>query len=192
MNGITTETTKNMIFDQGVVYINYEETTNERVLGATSGGNSFTIEREFRDIEIDGLKGKTKGFRRLITENASLTVNLKELSAENIKLALAGSASADHPETTPTHTKITSKFAIEDTDYIKNVALVATVSGSDKPCVVILYNALSDGNLEMSLEDKNEAVIAVTLSAHYDPIDEKADLYEIRYPIIAEEEPDET
>jgi hypothetical protein len=185
MSGVTNTTVKNLILDAGVVYINYEDETNERILGATTGGNKFSVEREFRDIEVDGVKGKTKGLRRIITENSSLEVNLKEMSAKNIQVALAGSTLGTYPATTPTHDTIISNGKIVDADYISNVALVATVSGSTEPCVIILYNALSDGNLEMNLQDKNEAVITLTLSAHYDPADLSDPLYEIRYPKIS-------
>lgn len=176
--GVTSSTTKNIILDAGVVYLNYG-LANERILGATSGGNTFTVERETREIEIDGVKGKVKGMRRLISENAMLTVNLKEMSADNIKLALNGAVDT----TDLTHDVITSKGDIADTDYLDNVAIVAPVLGKDTPCIIVLSNALSDGDsLEMSLEDDNESTIELQLSAHYDPNALETVPYEIRYP----------
>lgn len=55
-HGITTKTVQNMLLDSGAVYINYGETTGERIIGATSGGNSFVVEREIKEIEVDGAK----------------------------------------------------------------------------------------------------------------------------------------
>lgn len=176
--GVSTATTKNIVLDAGVVYLNYG-LVDERILGATSGGNTFTVEREVREIEIDGAKGKVKGLRRVTSENANLTVNLKEMSAENIKLALNGQID----NTGIDHDVITSKGSISDSDYLENVAIVAPVLGQSNPCIIVLHNALSDGDsLEMSLEDDNESTIELQLSAHYDPTDLDTPIYEVRYP----------
>lgn len=261
MSAVTSTTVKNLILDEGVVYKNYG-LAGEAIIGATAGGNSFTVEREIKEIEVDGVKGKVKGLRRLITENAMLTVNLKEMSTDNIKLALAGSTSTAPTVNTivpaeylglgtsgaetftfnhapilgtevfyvdgvkanwvrgthytisgtdltiigtntialsaelttgytwnsgeaATHDVITSNGTIADADYIDNVACVATVSGSTDPVIIILKNVLSDGNFELSLEDKEEAVIELQLSAHYDPASLSTPIYEIRYPKIS-------
>lgn len=171
-----------MLLDAGVVYLNYGE-AEERVLGATSGGNGFVVSREIKEIEVDGSKGKTKGFRRIITENATLTTNLKELSAENIKIALAGSTSTVDGTTQDETIKSTGQ--IVDADYLKNVALVTTISGDSKPVVIKIYNALSDGDLDITTSDKDEAVVELQLSAHYDPADLTKEIYDITYPNIA-------
>lgn len=184
MGSVTQNTVKNLVLDAGVVYVNYGE-ASERMLGATMGGNTFTVEREIKAIEVDGIKGKVKGLRRVITENAMLTVNLKEMSPENIKLALGGSHIEDYPAVDPTHKKITSAGKIVETDYITNIALAATVSGSDQPAVVMLHNVLADGNFEVTLTDKEEAVVPIQFSAHYDPASIDMVPYEIRYPIVA-------
>ncbi|MDK2800566.1 MAG: hypothetical protein PWQ70_2185 [Clostridiales bacterium] len=185
MSAITTNTTKNLILDAGVVYVNYGE-VDERILGATEGGNTFTVEREYRDIPVDGAKGKIKGLKRIITENAILTVNLKEISKENLLIALPGAIASDYPDTaTKTHDSIVSNGDISDSDYLTNVALVATVSGSSDPVVLIIKNALNDGNLELNLTDKEEGIITLQLSAHYDPANLDIVPYEIRYPVVA-------
>ena len=257
--GVTTETRKNLILDAGAVWLNYG-VGGERLLGATTGGNSFLVEREVREIEVDGVKGKVKGLRRIITENATLTVNLKEMSSDNLVLALAGSESddpliqtmyaeylgegtagtdsftaaeniivgsetlyvdgekaawvrgvdynivGDSVETTSDttinagehlsityryetaavgdHDIITSDADIELADYVDNVALVANVSGSSDPIVCVVHNALADGNLELSLTDKDETVLEVAFAAHYDPAALTDPIYEIRYPKI--------
>lgn len=179
--GVTKKTVKNMLLDAGVVYLNYG-LDNERILGATSGGNTFNVEREIREIEVDGVKGKTKGLRRKISENAHLTVNLKEMSPENIQIAFSGStidtSDADYDI-------IKSGGDITDNDYLENVALVVPVSGSDKHCIILLHNVLSDESLDLNLEDENEGIIEVQLSAHYDPEDLDAPIYEIKYPKVS-------
>jgi hypothetical protein len=180
-SAITQETVENLIMDAGVVYLNYG-TVGERILGATEGGNSFSVVREIRQIPVDGARGKVKGMSRLTKEDASLKVNLKEMSAANIMLAIAGATKSDFPAVTPTHDEIRSSGKISDTDYQDNVALVATVSGSTEPVVIILENALSDGNFDIGAKDKDEAVVPVEFSAHYDPADLTKVPYAIRYP----------
>lgn len=182
MSAITTETSKNLLFDAGVVYLNYG-LQGERILGATEGGNTFTVEREIREIPVDGARGKVKGLRRIVSENCKLVVNLKELSVENIKLALSGSTSTDYPSTIDkTHDEVRSTGKISDSDYTNNIALVATLSGSSAPVVCIIENALSDGNFEIGATDKEEAVVTVEFSAHYDPEDLTKVPWAIRYP----------
>ena len=89
--GITKQTAERLLLDAGAIYKNlvYEngEFTGE-ALGATSGGNEFTVEIEQRQPEIDGLKSRVRGMSFVETHEASLVVNLKELTAQNIKLAI--------------------------------------------------------------------------------------------------------
>jgi hypothetical protein len=184
---IRTETAKNLILDAGVVYINYGK-AGERILGATQGGNTFVVEREIKEIEMDGAKGKIKGLRRIITENAMLTVNMREMSTANIKFALAGSTSTDvlaADGVTKTHDSIKSSGDVSDSDYLDNVAIVAKVSGSGENIIVILENVLADGEFNLTFEDKEESTTEVQLSAHYDPANLENVPYEIRYPVVA-------
>lgn len=187
-HGITPETFKHLILDAGAVYKNYGE-PDEKLIGATSGGNTFTVEREIREIEMDGARGKVKGARRIITENASLSINLLEMSVENFKMALTAADVSDVVDPDDGVTKIADKIQprgkILDSDYIKNVALAATVSGTDQPVVIILYNVLSDGEFSLQMQDKDEGKPEITLSAHYDPAQLDVVPYQIRYPVVA-------
>jgi len=86
---LTTEQIENIVIDTGVVYVNYGE-EGERILAPVRGGNQFLVERTIRDIEFDGRRGKTKGMRRIVEENAKLVVGLMDISMDNLALALAG------------------------------------------------------------------------------------------------------
>lgn len=186
-NGITTETVKNMMLDAGAVYINYGE-ADERLLGATSGGNTFTVERKVREIEIDGARGPVKGARRIVEHRATLSVNLLEMGRENLKLILTAADVSDviDPNTQQkVADKIQPRDNIIDSDYVKNIALVAQLSGSGDPVVIILHNALADDKLEFKMEDQKEATPEVQFTAHYDPANMNQVPYEIRYPVVA-------
>lgn len=178
-HGITTETVKRLFVDAGAVYLNYDE-TDERLLGATRGGNTFTIEQEVREIEIDGARGPVKGLRRVVSVRAQIVANLLEMTTENLKAALAGAT----VEENGTHDIITRKLTIKDSDYLKNVALVGEISGSQEPVICIVKNALSDGNFSVNTADKDEAGLEVTFTGHFDPENLDEEPWEIRFPKI--------
>lgn len=187
-NGITTETVEKFIIDAGAVYINLGDPA-ERLLGATQGGNTFTIEQDIKLIEIDGVKGATKGARRIIESNAKLKTNLLELSSENLMLAIVGSSATNwtDPTSTPatnTHDEIRRVRNISDLDYITNIAIVGKVSGTNENIIVTIYNALADGGFELGFADREEGVLEVEFTAHYDPDDIDTEPWAIRYPKV--------
>lgn len=190
-SGLTSTSTQNFIIDAGAVYINLGE-TSERLLGATQGGSTFSIEQDVKVIAIDGTRGNTKGARRVITSNAGLKVGLLEMTTQNLMLAVTGSSATDYtdtsvigggtPATAPTHDQIRRTRNLSDLDYVTNIALVGKVSGTDQNVIFMLYNAMSDTKLEMKLDDKNEMVLEVTFTAHYDPTDVMTEPWAIFYP----------
>lgn len=172
--GFTSDTAKHFIVDAGALYRNLEfdeETMKYKgePLGATSGGSSVKVEQEYRTIEVDGVFTDAVGTKMLQSASASMEVNIKAITAETIKMGINGKISTGDGTTSPTGaTIVTGKGKLENSDYIKNVALVGTYSGSDEPVIVILDNVLSDGGLEFSVEDNNEAIVTMTLKAHAD------------------------
>jgi hypothetical protein len=190
-SGLTATSTQNFVVDAGAVYLNLGE-TGERVLGATQGGSTFSIEQDVKVIEIDGTRGNTKGARRIITSNAGMKVGLLEMTTANLLLAIAGSSATDYtdtsvigggtPATTPTHDQIRRTRNLSDLDYLTNIALVGKVSGTDQNIICMLYNALNDDKLEMKMEDKKEMTLEVTFSAHYDPSDVMTEPWAIFFP----------
>jgi hypothetical protein len=181
-HGITRETVDRFIVDAGAVYVNLGE-VDERPIGATRGGNSFTIEQDVRVIEMDGAKGEVKGARRVVEVHVRLTANLLEMTAENFRLALAGTTAAPYPDATAkTHDSLTRSRDIIDADYIKNIALVGKISGSDENIICICKNALADGNLELGTEDKEESTLEIQFTGHFDPEFLDVEPWEIRFP----------
>lgn len=177
--GVTTETSKRMILDAGAVYVNYGE-VDERLLGATREGSTFVVEQDIREIEIDGLRGPTKGFRRVIEEHVRLTVNLLEMTIENLELALVGSSSTSDG----THDVLTRSLLMSDISYVTNIAIVADYSdGSGNPVIIIVKNPLMDGELNLSMTDREESATELQFTGHFDPavsLDESP--FEIRLP----------
>lgn len=182
-HGITTETVKNFMVGAGAVYVNFDE-PDERLLGATSGGNSFNIEQDVREAEPDGRPGPVKGMRDIVEVRARLSVSLMEMTTENFKLAIAGSESRPFPDpTAATHDEIFRNRQLNwDSDYIKNIALVGKVKGSEQPAVFIIENGLQDENVELGTEDREEAVLEVTFTGHFDPANMDQEPWRILYP----------
>lgn len=184
--GYTANSPLSYLLDAGAIYKNlvYDELTGEftgELLGATSGGNEFALTQETRVIEVDGIRGQSKGGVVIDSETPSLTVNLKELTAANIALAIAGS---EIDETDENYDIITSKGKIELTDYLDNIAFVGRISGSTKPIVITIDNAIALEGLTVSTSDKAEAVVPVVFTGHYDEnnVELGTAPYKIYYP----------
>ena len=179
------ESLRNLLVDAGAVYLNYGE-DNERLLGATQGGASFNVEQEVREIEVDGARGPIKGGRRVVEEHARITVNLMEMTPENLEIAIFG---AKAEERTEGGKKVTRSISTPgDEAYFTNIALVGDIAGADEPAVFLIRNAMADGNFEMSTEDQDEASVEVQFTAHFDPEALHESPWEIRMPEIAEED----
>ena len=170
-NAYTSKTPDRYLLDAGAIYFNltFDKATGEAsgdLMGATNGGNEFTIEQEMRDIEIDGVRGRSKGGSVIQSENADLTVNLKELTANNIEKAIAG-ATRDS-DSMVGYDIISSKGRIEMDDYTDNVAFVGRISGNKKPVIFVLDNVISLEGLGITTSDDDEATVPIKFGAHYD------------------------
>ncbi|MCT4565869.1 MAG: hypothetical protein N4A68_16350 [Maledivibacter sp.] len=167
----------NKYLGAGAVYFNFGE-SDEMIIGATKGGSSFNANREFMSVEQDGAYGEVKGLRRKIKVSPQLLVNTLELHKDNITKFFGGTDLEDSNEK---YYSITERINLKDEDYIKNVAFVGeNQRGEDM--VIILHNALGDGNIEMAIEHESDIVPQVQFTAHYDPQNPKKAPYEIRLP----------
>lgn len=182
--GFSSSTAKNLLLDSGAVYTNYG-TENEKLLCATSGGNEFNIVPKTRQVKVDGVKGNAKGLTLVTDTEVTLKTNLLEITPDTLKLALMGTIDSTNPD----YDVITGKTYIAESDYIDNIALVATLSGSQKPVIVILKNVLNTDGLKMKIEDDKDNVLPVTFTGFIDPETPNVLPYEIRYPKAVETPP---
>lgn len=195
-SGVTANTSKHLQLDAGAFLKNYDVGTDTwasakatKLIGATAGGGSFSAVPTIRRIEVDGVKGATKGFEALDEWVVTMTANVKEITAEAIQLALATGSAADAKSpssvTSNNYKKITASNALADSNYLTNITWVGTLSGSDLPVIIVLKNALCTNGLTLTTADKAEGVIAITLTGHYDPSDLDAVPFEIYYPLMS-------
>jgi len=164
-----------VMLDAGVVYYKYASGA-ETLLAPTRGGNSFVVTREIKEITRDGAKGKEKGLRRIVTENAVLTVNVLGMTQDNIKLSLPGT-SVDGVTGSITNAD-GGAGVIADGEYLEYVVFFGeTLDGNLKE--IYLYNALGDNGLSISTTDADESVMSIEFSAHYNPADLTEPIYQI-------------
>ena len=149
-------TPDNIILGDGVFYL------DETPIALTRGGGTFSIEREYRNIEADGDYGPVKGRIRKIKSVAKLLLNALEL----IPAQIVQMYPALQINTGVDSTEITAKEEIEAADYQSEVIWVGqTLAGQGVR--ITLQNAINLENLEWSLVDKEEVVPEVTYTAAY-------------------------
>lgn len=193
--GYSKDTPKNYLINAATIYTDVKYAAEGgftgTLHGATSGGVTLTIEQTYRDIEVDGTSHmKVKGNKVLESANATITANMKELTAENIRKSLNGTIREAKAEEGPAgYRVIETKRLVEDSDYVNNMAVVGTLSGSNEPVIAILDNVLATSGLELGTEDNNEAVVEQTYEAHatVEQLDEDKFPWRILFPTVSEE-----
>lgn len=172
--GYTEKTADNYLINSATIFTGVKYSAEEgftgELHGATAGGVTLTIEQTYRDIEVDSTSHmKLKGNKVLEAATATATANMKEITAETIRRSLNGTiADAEEGEAPAGYKIIRTKRLLEDIDYLENIAIVGTLSGTKEPVIAILDNALCTSGLELGTEDNNEAVIEQTYEAHAD------------------------
>lgn len=192
-SGVTANTPKHLQLDAGAFLKNYDPATDTwetakatKLIGATAGGGSFGAVPTVRRIEVDGVKGATKGFQALDEWVVTMVANVKEITADVLKLALATGSVADAKSpssvTSNNYDKVTAANSIALTDYLTNITWIGTISGSSLPVIIVLKNALCTNGLSITTTDKSEGVVTLTMTGHYDPANLDEPPFEIYYP----------
>lgn len=187
-SGLTADTAKHLQLDAGCFIKNFDvsktyDEQKDNIIGATAGGGSFSAVPTIRQIEVDGKKGAVKGFEALDEWVVTLNANVKELTVNSLKLALA-TGRAEDMESPAGYTKITASEEITAEDYFENVAWVGRLSGSQTPVIIVVQNAMATNGLSLTFADKAEAVAAVTLTGHYTIEDLDTPPFAIYYPDV--------
>lgn len=190
ITGLTPITPKKLLLDAGAFYKNYDleksfEQNAGALIGATSGGGSFSAVPTVRQMAVDGAKTYVRELQTIDGWTVTMVANVKEITADTLRLAL-GAADVEAGSAAPTgvagHTKITGREDFTDGDYVDNLTWVGRLSGSQQPVIVVIKNALSLNGLTLTVADKNEAVVPITVTGHYGLEDLDATPFEIYYP----------
>lgn len=184
-SGITENTPKNIMLGAGTIHRglaladgkwNFEES----LIGATSGGSSFSITPEFMDIEVDGATVKVKGLQQKVGETATMEVNFIEMTPELLKMCVVGDteASTDYEG----YSEIRSRARVQESDYIENLAYVGKKTDGT-PIIIIFEQAICTSGLSVEGRNKEAGVFTGTFECVAD-ISPEADTlpWRILYP----------
>lgn len=196
MTGQTSETKAHLLLGAGILVKDYNPATDtyetartgKKILGATSGGSTFTATKNGHYLSIDGVPENTKGNWILDNWASTLQTTVQEITAENLKMSLAA-AKLDTSDSTAgkDYTVIAPKDVLDDEDYIDSLSYIGRISGSEKPVIITIFNAFNTADLSLSPKDGEEGTLALTLTAHYSPDDPDTEPFKIYYPKISEE-----
>lgn len=185
-SGYSQKTKDNLLTGAGAYFKNFKvgtdtyETAKEsgKLIGATRGGGSFKAVATIRQIEVDGAPTRTVGLEEIDEWETSMSMNLIETTKETLQLALGATKVTDDSK----HHVIKGKNLIAAEDYIENITYIGTISGSNEPVIIQVYNALSTDGLDLQTSPKTEAVLGVTVYGHYTAEDLETPPYAIYYP----------
>lgn len=138
------------------------------LLGATRGGGSFTVTRETRTPDIDGMRYGFIGSDFTDSTDAYLSTTLLEVTSDNIATLLAtGVASTSGKVTT-----VKMNTAISSSDYLTNVCWVGNIGSSGRLALICLKNAINTADFTFTYTDKGEGTLAAEFHARQAAVDD--------------------
>lgn len=130
------------------------------LVGATRGGGTFTVTRELRTPEIDGMRYGFKGSDFVDSTDAYLSTTLVEITPDNIADLLAtGTATTSGKKTT-----IKMSTAITSSDYLTNICWVGDLADGQL-VLICLKNAINTADFTFTYTDKGEGTLAAEFHA---------------------------
>lgn len=133
---------------------------NEKILGVTRGGGSFTVTREARTPEVDGMRYTFKGADFVDSADAYLSGTLLEVVPENFKRLLG----TGDVVTTGKKTTVTMHTAVTDGDYIDHLCWVGDLADG-RLVLIELDNAFNTADFNLTFTDKGEGTMTFEFHA---------------------------
>lgn len=139
-----------------------------KILGVTRGGGSFTVTREIRTPEVDGMRYPFKGADFVDSADAYLSGTLLEVVAANFKRLLGtGDSTTSGKKTTVTmHTAIDA-----DNDYIDHLCWVGDLADG-RAVLIELDNAFNTSDFSLTFTDKGEGTMTFEFHARQANVDD--------------------
>lgn len=191
--GYTANTKSNLLLGAGALYKNFTVGTDTpstgTVIGATQGGLEFKAIPTVRNIQIDGILGKVAELDVIDSWECSLAGTFIEINEEVIRRSLA--ATSIDTSTSEDYDIIKGATEFSSEDYLTNVTYIGTLSGSDKPVIIQINNAIDLGGLTFKTEDGKEGTIDVTFEGRYAITDEGVPPFAIYWPKATTPDPEE-
>ena len=153
------------------------------LLGATKGGAEVNLSETWRQIEVDGMRGKVRGFDRLEMVEGSVKATLLEWSRSNLELLFPQVVASD-VGTPANYRKITGDTNLAPV-YHDGIVIQGNRVDPAKPLFIVLKNVICSTKDAMQFQDKAEATIGVTFEARFDPATPNEYPFVIYTPIVA-------
>ena len=134
---------------------------SDKILGVTRGGGSFTVTREIRTPEVDGMRYPFKGADFVDSVDAYLSGTELEVVPENFKRILGTGVST----TSGKKTTIKMRTAIDSTtDYIASLVWIGDLADG-KVVLIKLDNAFNTADFSLTFTDKGEGTMTFEFHA---------------------------
>lgn len=132
-----------------------EIASGTNLLGCTRNGGNFSVSREMRNPQVDGLRYRFKGGTFVDSADPYLATTLVETTPQNFAAALGGVV-----ETSGLKSTVKMPTAITDNAYLTNLCWVGELQGG-RIVLICLYNALNTADFTFTFTDKSEGTSAV-------------------------------
>lgn len=141
------------------------EVTDTAIVGATTGGISFTATPSFMDFgeDIDNCPKNMKELKKLDTWDIKMSGTFITVSPDSVASLVAAADVASE--------KVTPRSDLKDSDF-KDLWWVGDYSDKNGNtnggfCAIHMMNALSTGGLSIKSSDKAKGQFAFEFTAHY-------------------------
>lgn len=135
--------------------IDDEIESGENLLGCTRGGGNFSVSREMRNPQIDGLRYRFKGGTYVDSADPSLSTTLVETTPDNFATALGGTVTTSGKKTT-----VKMPTALGDNAYLENLCWIGDLADG-RVVMIVLYNAVNTADFTFTFADKGEGGFGV-------------------------------
>lgn len=181
---IRTEAFQHLQLNAGIFLVNYDyssitdatalktaiqtaKSDQTKILGVTRGGGSFTVTRDIRTPDVDGMRYPFKGADFVDAVDAYLSGTLLEVVPENMKILLGTGESA----TSGKKTTIRMHTAVEDADYIDHLCWVGDLADG-RLVLIELDNAFNTADFSLTFTDKGEGTMSFEFHARQEDVDD--------------------
>ena len=171
---IPTNTFQNLQLNAGILTKTFTPASGEigEIIGATTGGVSFTATPEYADYgeDIDNCPKNMYELKKLISWEAKMSGTFITLSADVVKtlIGAADKASGDATKVVPRNDLKETDF--EDVWWVGDYSDVnedGSGSGEAGFCAIHLMNALSTGGFQITSSDDAKGQFAFEFTGHY-------------------------
>lgn len=162
---------------EGKFFIDYGEVT-ELDAGYVRGG-AFNSNLSMRHIQVDGKKGHVVGDAVYEEELPQVEFTALQMDASLISKIFVGAEVTDNEDGTATIKRKNANPVAGD--YHTNVAYVGKTKDGT-PIIIKLLNALGEGPINVTMNDRNEIEIPALFTGNYETVDDEYAPFEITIP----------